>query len=383
LAKIALITGITGQDGSYLAEFLLSKGYEVHGIKRRSSSFNTARIDHLYQDPHETNQRLVLHYGDLTDSSNITRIIQQVQPDEIYNLGAQSHVAVSFEEPEYTANSDAIGTLRILEAVRLLGLEKKAKVYQASTSELYGLVQEIPQKETTPFYPRSPYAVAKMYAYWITVNYRESYGMYACNGILFNHESPRRGETFVTRKITRGLARINTGLDQCLFMGNLDSLRDWGHARDYVEMQWLMLQQEQPEDFVIATGRQESVRRFIELTAQELGWGGIEWSGKGLQETGKRADTSEVVVRIDPRYFRPAEVETLLGDPTKAREKLGWTPTTTLEELVHEMVVADVEEAAKEATLRREGFLVVGSMENPPTSPAMIEAANLATGSKA
>jgi GDPmannose 4,6-dehydratase len=383
LAKIALITGITGQDGSYLAEFLLSKGYEVHGIKRRSSSFNTARIDHLYQDPHETNQRLVLHYGDLTDSSNLTRIIQQVQPDEIYNLGAQSHVAVSFEEPEYTANSDAIGTLRILEAVRILGLEKKARVYQASTSELYGLVQEIPQKETTPFYPRSPYAVAKMYAYWITVNYRESYGMYACNGILFNHESPRRGETFVTRKITRGLARINAGLDQCLFMGNLDSLRDWGHARDYVEMQWLMLQQEQPEDFVIATGRQESVRRFIELTAQELGWGGIEWSGKGLQETGKRADTSEVVVRIDPRYFRPAEVETLLGDPTKAREKLGWTPTTTLEELVHEMVVADVEEAAKEATLRREGFLVVGSMENPPTSPVMIEAANLATGSKA
>jgi GDPmannose 4,6-dehydratase len=383
LAKIALITGITGQDGSYLAEFLLSKGYEVHGIKRRASSFNTARIDHLYQDPHETNQRLVLHYGDLTDSSNLTRIIQQVQPDEIYNLGAQSHVAVSFEEPEYTANSDAIGTLRILEAVRILGLEKKSKVYQASTSELYGLVQEIPQKETTPFYPRSPYAVAKMYAYWITVNYRESYGIYACNGILFNHESPRRGETFVTRKITRGLSRINAGLDQCLFMGNLDSLRDWGHARDYVEMQWLMLQQEQPEDFVIATGRQESVRRFIELTAQELGWGGIEWSGKGLQETGKRADTSEVVVRIDPRYFRPAEVETLLGDPTKAREKLGWTPTTTLEELVHEMVAADVEEAAKEATLRREGFLVVGSMENPPTSPAMIEAANLATGSKA
>jgi GDPmannose 4,6-dehydratase len=383
LAKVALITGITGQDGSYLAEFLLSKGYEVHGIKRRASSFNTARIDHLYQDPHETLQRLVLHYGDLTDSSNLTRIIQQVQPDEIYNLGAQSHVAVSFEEPEYTANSDAIGTLRILEAVRILGLEKKTKIYQASTSELYGLVQEIPQKETTPFYPRSPYAVAKMYAYWITVNYRESYGMYACNGILFNHESPRRGETFVTRKITRGLSRINAGLDQCLFMGNLDSLRDWGHARDYVEMQWLMLQQEQPEDFVIATGRQESVRRFIELTAQELGWGGIEWSGKGLQETGKRADTSEIVVRIDPRYFRPAEVETLLGDPTKAREKLGWTPTTTLEQLVNEMVAADVENAAKESTLRREGFLVVGSMENPPTSPAMIEAANLATGSKA
>jgi GDPmannose 4,6-dehydratase len=383
LAKVALITGITGQDGSYLAEFLLGKGYEVHGIKRRASSFNTVRIDHLYQDPHETNQRLVLHYGDLTDSSNLTRIIQQVQPDEIYNLGAQSHVAVSFEEPEYTANSDAVGTLRILEAVRILGLEKKTRIYQASTSELYGLVQEIPQKETTPFYPRSPYAVAKMYAYWITVNYRESYGMYACNGILFNHESPRRGETFVTRKITRGLSRINAGLDQCLYMGNLDSLRDWGHARDYVEMQWLMLQQEQPEDFVIATGRQESVRRFIELTSQELGWGGIEWSGKGLQETGKRADTSEVVVRIDPRYFRPAEVETLLGDPTKAREKLGWTPTTTLEQLVGEMVAADVEEAAKEATLRREGFLVVGSMENPPTSPAMIEAANLATGSQA
>lgn len=383
MAKIALITGITGQDGSYLAEFLLTKGYEVHGIKRRASSFNTARIDHLYQDPHETNQRLVLHYGDLTDSSNLTRIIQQVQPDEIYNLGAQSHVAVSFEEPEYTANSDAIGTLRILEAVRILGLEKKTRIYQASTSELYGLVQEIPQKETTPFYPRSPYAVAKMYAYWITVNYRESYGMYACNGILFNHESPRRGETFVTRKITRGLSRINAGLDQCLYMGNLDSLRDWGHARDYVEMQWLMLQQEQPEDFVIATGRQESVRRFIELTAQELGWGGIEWSGQGLQETGKRADTSEVVVRIDPRYFRPAEVETLLGDPTKAREKLGWTPTTTLEQLVGEMVASDVEEAAKEATLRREGFLVVGSMENPPTSPAMIEAANLATGGQA
>jgi GDPmannose 4,6-dehydratase len=383
LAKIALITGITGQDGSYLAEFLLTKGYEVHGIKRRASSFNTARIDHLYQDPHETNQRLVLHYGDLTDSSNLTRIIQQVQPDEIYNLGAQSHVAVSFEEPEYTANSDAIGTLRILEAVRILGLEKKTRIYQASTSELYGLVQEIPQKETTPFYPRSPYAVAKMYAYWITVNYRESYGMYACNGILFNHESPRRGETFVTRKITRGLSRINAGLDQCLYMGNLDSLRDWGHARDYVEMQWLMLQQEQPEDFVIATGRQESVRRFIELTAQELGWGGIEWSGQGLQEIGKRADTSEVVVRIDPRYFRPAEVETLLGDPTKAREKLGWTPTTTLEQLVGEMVASDVEEAAKEATLRREGFLVVGSMENPPTSPAMIEAANLATGGQA
>ncbi len=383
MAKIALITGITGQDGSYLAELLLDKGYEVHGIKRRASSFNTSRIDHLYQDPHETNPQLVLHYGDLTDSCNLIRIIQQVQPDEIYNLGAQSHVAVSFEEPEYTANSDAMGTLRILEAVRILGLVKKTRIYQASTSELYGLVQEIPQKETTPFYPRSPYAVAKMYGYWITVNYREAYGMYACNGILFNHESPRRGETFVTRKITRGLARINASLDQCLYMGNLDSLRDWGHARDYVEMQWLMLQQEQPEDFVIATGRQESVRRFIELTAQQLGWGGIEWTGQGLQEIGKRADTSDVVVRIDPRYFRPAEVETLLGDPTKAREKLGWTPTTTLEELVSEMVAADMEEAAKEATLRREGFLVVGSMENPPTNPEMIQAAQLATGGQA
>jgi GDPmannose 4,6-dehydratase len=383
LAKVALITGITGQDGSYLAEFLLNKGYEVHGIKRRASSFNTSRIDHLYQDPHDSSPSLILHYGDLTDSANLIGIIQRVQPDEIYNLGAQSHVAVSFEEPEYTANSDAIGTLRILEAVRILGLTKKTRIYQASTSELYGLVQEIPQKETTPFYPRSPYAVAKMYGYWITVNYREAYGMYACNGILFNHESPRRGETFVTRKITRGLSRINANLDQCLYMGNLDSLRDWGHARDYVEMQWLMLQQEQPEDFVIATGRQESVRRFIELTAQQLGWGGIEWSGQGLQEIGKRADTSKVVVRIDPRYFRPAEVETLLGDPTKAREKLGWVPTTTLEVLVSEMVAADMEEAAKEATLRREGFLVVGSMENPPTNPEMIQAAQLATGSKA
>ena len=374
-AKRALITGITGQDGSYLAELLLEKGYEVHGIKRRASSFNTARIDHLYQDPHELEPRLVLHYGDLTDSTNLIRIIQQVQPTEIYNLGAQSHVAVSFEAPEYTANSDALGTLRILEAVRMLGLSAKTRIYQASTSELYGLVQEIPQKETTPFYPRSPYGVAKLYAYWITVNYREAYGMYACNGILFNHESPRRGETFVTRKITRGLARIDAGLDQCLYMGNLDSLRDWGHARDYVEMQWRMLQQESPEDFVIATGRQETVRRFIELTAQQLGWGLMVWDGSGLQETGRRADTGEVVVRIDPRYFRPAEVETLLGDPTKAREKLGWTPTTTLEELVTEMVAADKEEAAKEATLRREGFAVVGSMENPPTNPNAVEAA--------
>lgn len=348
--KTALITGITGQDGSYLAELLLEKGYVVHGIKRRASSFNTTRIDHLYQDPHESDPRLVLHYGDLTDSTNLIRIIQQVQPDEIYNLGAQSHVAVSFEAPEYTANSDALGTLRILEAVRMLGLTAKTRIYQASTSELYGLVQEVPQKESTPFYPRSPYGVAKLYAYWITVNYREAYGMYACNGILFNHESPRRGETFVTRKITRGLARIDAGLEQCLFMGNLDSLRDWGHARDYVEMQWRMLQQEQPEDFVIATGRQESVRRFIELAASELGWGGIEWQGEGLEEAGLRADTGDVVVRIDPRYFRPAEVETLLGDPTKAKEKLGWTPTTTLEELVAEMVAADRDGAKKMLT---------------------------------
>ena len=311
----------------------------------------------------------------MCSSDLLIRIIEQVQPDEIYNLGAQSHVAVSFEAPEYTANSDALGTLRILEAVRMLGLTQKTRIYQASTSELYGLVQEIPQKETTPFYPRSPYAVAKLYGYWITVNYREAYGMYACNGVLFNHESPRRGETFVTRKITRGLARIDAGLEQCLFMGNLDSLRDWGHARDYVEMQWRMLQQDTPEDFVIATGRQESVRRFIELTAQQLGWGAMRWEGSGLQECGMRADTGAVVVRIDPRYFRPAEVETLLGDPTKAREKLGWTPTTTLEELVAEMVAADKEEAAKEALLRQQGFAVVGSMENPPTNPEAVKAA--------
>jgi GDPmannose 4,6-dehydratase len=364
--KMALITGITGQDGSYLAELLLGKGYVVHGIKRRSSSFNTDRIDHLYQDPHEADPRIVLHYGDLTDSTNLIRIIQEVRPDEIYNLGAQSHVAVSFESPEYTANSDALGTLRILEAVRILGLTHKTRIYQASTSELYGLVQEIPQRESTPFYPRSPYGVAKLYAYWITVNYRESYGMYACNGILFNHESPRRGETFVTRKITRGLSRINAGLEKCLYMGNLDSLRDWGHARDYVLMQWLMLQQETPEDFVIATGRQESVRRFIELTALELGWGSLIWEGVGLNECGRREDSGEIVVRIDPRYFRPAEVDTLLGDPRRAHEKLGWKPTTTLEELIEEMVASDVEEAAKEATLLREGFNVVGSMENPP-----------------
>lgn len=366
MAKTALITGITGQDGSYLAELLLEKGYVVHGIKRRASSFNTDRIDHLYQDPHESDPRIILHYGDLTDSTNLIRIVQQVKPEEIYNLGAQSHVAVSFESPEYTANSDALGTLRILEAVRILGLTSHTRIYQASTSELYGLVQETPQKESTPFYPRSPYGVAKLYAYWITVNYRESYGMYACNGILFNHESPRRGETFVTRKITRGLARIDIGLDQCLFMGNLDSLRDWGHARDYVEMQWRMLQQDKPEDYVIATGRQESVRRFIELTALQLGWGGIRWSGDGVSEIGSRADTGATVVKIDPRYFRPAEVETLLGDPGKAHRQLGWTPTTTLEQLVTEMVEADKQEAEKEAILRREGFPVVGSMENPP-----------------
>ena len=379
--KTALITGIAGQDGSYLAELLLEKGYSVHGIKRRASSFNTQRIDHLYQDPHETGcegqaPKLQLHYGDLTDSSNLIRIIQQVQPDEIYNLGAQSHVAVSFESPEYTADCDALGPLRILEAVRILGLSSKTRIYQASTSELYGLVQEIPQKETTPFYPRSPYGVAKLYGYWITVNYREAYGMYACNGILFNHESPRRGETFVTRKITRGLARIDAGLDDCLYMGNLDSLRDWGHARDYVEMQWRMLQQEgPPQDFVIATGRQETVRRFIELTAEQLGWGGIDWQGEGIHEIGRRSGSSEVVVRIDPRYFRPAEVETLLGDPTLAREKLGWVPTTTLEELVAEMVAADKEEAKKEAILRLKGFAVVGSMENPPTNPMAVETA--------
>jgi len=365
---VALISGITGQDGSYLAELLLEKGYVVHGIKRRASSFNTTRIDHLYQDPHERDRRLFLHYGDLTDSSNLIKIIQEIQPDEIYNLGAQSHVAVSFEAPEYTANADALGTLRILEAVRVLGLTERTRIYQASTSELYGLVQEVPQTETTPFHPRSPYGVAKLYAYWITVNYRESYGMYACNGILFNHESPRRGETFVTRKITRGLARIDAGLDDCLYMGNLDSLRDWGHARDYVEMQWRMLQQETPEDFVIATGRQESVRRFIELAAAQLGWGDnnadpILWEGDGVKEQGRRRSDGAVVVRVDPRYYRPAEVETLLGDPSKAREKLGWTPTTSLEEMIAEMVLHDQEEAKKEAYLRRKGFQVVGPRE--------------------
>ena len=367
-SKIALITGITGQDGSYLAEFLLDKGYKVHGIKRRSSSFNTSRIDHLYQDPHEQKPNLILHYGDLTDSSNLLRIIQQIEPDEIYNLGAQSHVAVSFESPEYTANSDALGTLRILESIRILNLEKKTKVYQASTSELYGKIQEIPQKEDTPFYPRSPYGVAKLYAYWITINYREAYNIYACNGILFNHESPRRGETFVTRKITRGLSRIDEGLDNCLFMGNLDALRDWGHAKDYVEMQWLMLQQEQPEDFVIATGRMESVRRFIEITADNLGWSknntpSIIWEGEGVNEIGRRGDTKEIVIKVDKRYFRPTEVDQLLGDPTKAYKKLGWEPKTSLEELISEMVTSDKKEAAKESLLKKKGFKIFNNIE--------------------
>lgn len=355
MSKKALITGITGQDGAYLAEFLLDKGYEVHGVKRRSSSFNTDRIDHLYQDPHERNVRLFLHYGDLTDATNLIRIIQQVQPDEIYNLAAQSHVAVSFETPEYTANSDALGTLRILEAIRILGLEKKTRFYQASTSEMFGKVQEVPQKETTPFYPRSPYGAAKVYAYWITVNYREAYGMYACNGILFNHESPIRGETFVTRKITRGMARIAEGLQESVYLGNLDSLRDWGHARDYVKAQWLMLQQSEPEDFVIATGEQHSVREFVELTGKELGMR-IEWRGKGVKELGVDAATDRVVVKVDPRYFRPTEVDTLLGDPTKARTKLGWRAETSFEDLVKEMVASDLEAARRDALVAREGF---------------------------
>ncbi len=362
--KIALITGVTGQDGSYLAEFLLNKGYEVHGIKRRSSLFNTDRIDHLYQDPHETGRKFILHHGDLTDSTSLIRIIQQVQPDEIYNLAAQSHVAVSFEEPEYTANADGIGALRILEAIRILKLEKKTKFYQASTSELYGLVQEIPQKETTPFYPRSPYAVAKMYAYWITVNYREAYGIYACNGILFNHESPVRGETFVTRKITRAIARISLGLQDCLYLGNMSALRDWGHARDYVEMQWLMLQQEQPEDFVIATGVQYSVRQFVQFAAAELGVT-VRFEGEGVDEVGivekvegdkAKCKVGDVIVRVDPRYFRPTEVETLLGDPTKAHAKLGWKPKTTLQELVAEMVVSDYTSAKRDALVKMAGF---------------------------
>lgn len=352
--KKAIITGITGQDGAYLAELLLEKGYEVHGIRRRASLFNTDRIDHLYQDPHLPGTRMFLHYGDLTDTSSLVRIIQKVQPDEIYNLAAQSHVAVSFEEPEYTANSDALGALRILEAIRLLGLDKKTKFYQASTSELYGMVQEIPQKETTPFYPRSPYAVAKLYAYWITVNYREAYGIYACNGILFNHESPLRGETFVTRKITRALARIKLGLQECVYLGNLNAKRDWGHAKDYVEMQWLMLQQEKPEDFVIATGVQYSVREFINAAAKELGMQ-IRWEGEGVDEKGY--DTfGKCVVAVDPRYFRPTEVETLLGDPAKAKEKLGWTPKITFEELVAEMVREDLKSAERDELIKQHGY---------------------------
>ena len=353
-AKVALITGVTGQDGSYLAELLLNKGYIVHGIKRRTSLFNTDRIDHLYQDRHEKGVRFFLHHGDLTDSSSLIRIIQETQPDEIYNLAAQSHVAVSFEEPEYTANSDGLGALRILEAIRILKLEKKTRFYQASTSELYGLVQEIPQKETTPFYPRSPYAVAKLYAYWITVNYREAYGIYACNGILFNHESPVRGETFVTRKITRALARIKLGLQDCLYLGNMNSLRDWGHAKDYVEMQWLMLQQEQPEDFVIATGVQYSVRDFVNAAARELGMP-IRWEGEGVDEKGYN-DKNQCIVAVDPRYFRPTEVETLLGDATKARVKLGWTPQTTFSDLVAEMVREDLKSSERDELIKDHGF---------------------------
>jgi GDPmannose 4,6-dehydratase len=362
--KVALITGVTGQDGAYLAEFLLKKGYEVHGIKRRASSFNTDRIDHLYQDPHVNNRDFVLHYGDLTDSTNLTRIVQKVQPDEIYNLAAQSHVAVSFEEPEYTANADGIGALRLLEAIRILGLEKKTRFYQASTSELYGLVQEIPQKETTPFYPRSPYAVAKLYAYWITVNYREAYGMYACNGVLFNHESPLRGETFVTRKITRAMARIALGLQDALYLGNMSALRDWGHARDYVQMQWLMLQQQQAEDFVIATGVQYSVRDFVRMSAERLGIT-VRFEGQGEAEVGiveavtgdkAKCKPGQVIVRVDPRYYRPTEVETLLGDPSKAKAKLGWTPTTTLPELVAEMIDADYLTARRDAMVSMAGF---------------------------
>ena len=373
MAKKALISGVTGQDGSYLAEFLLRKGYEVHGIKRRASSFNTQRLDHVYQDPHVDNQRFILHYGDLTDSSNLTRILQQVQPDEVYNLGAQSHVAVSFEAPEYTADVDAMGTLRLLEAIRLLGLEKKTRFYQASTSELYGLVQETPQTETSPFHPRSPYAVAKLYAYWATVNYREAYGMFACNGILFNHESPRRGETFVTRKITLGLANIAQGLEKCLYMGNIDALRDWGHAKDYVRMQWMMLQQDQPEDYVIATGVQYSVREFIEWSAKELGIT-LRFEGKGVDETAVVASVTgdkapsvkvgDVVVQIDPRYFRPAEVETLLGDPAKAKKNLGWEPEITVQEMCAEMVAHDLKDAERSALLKKHGYDIPVTLEN-------------------
>ena len=370
--KKALITGITGQDGSYLAEFLLKRNYEVHGIKRRSSNFNTKRIDHLYQDPHKKRLDLILHYGDLTDSTNIIKLIKKISPDEIYNLGAQSHVAVSFESPEYTANCDALGALRILDAVRLLNLNNKTKIYQASTSELYGLTQKIPQNEATPFYPRSPYAVAKLYAYWITINYRESYNIFACNGILFNHESERRGETFVTRKITRGLARISLGLESCLYLGNLDAKRDWGHAKDYVEMQWMMLQQDTPKDYVISTGRTESVRRFIEITASKLNWNkstnesAIIWEGEGLNEVGKRADTGSVVIRIDSRYFRPAEVHQLLGDSTKANNELGWEPKVGLEELIDLMISNDLNEAKKELILKNQGFNLSNPLETIP-----------------
>ena len=370
--KKALITGITGQDGSYLAEFLLQKGYEVHGLKRRSSNFNTQRIDHLYQDPHKTDLNLILHYGDLTDSTNIIRIIEKISPDEIYNLGAQSHVAVSFESPEYTANCDALGALRILDAVRLLGLCKTTKIYQASTSELFGASKEIPQKETTPFYPRSPYAVSKLYAYWITINYREAYGIFACNGILFNHESKRRGETFVTRKITRGLTRINLGLDEFLFLGNLEAKRDWGHAKDYVEMQWLMLQQKKPNDYVIASGRNETVRKFVELCAIAIGWNakkdgpGIIWEGEGINEIGRRADNGKVVIKIDKRYFRPTEVDQLLGDASKAEIELGWKPKTTLNEIISEMIISDHEESRKELILRKQGFPPSSSLETIP-----------------
>ena len=357
MSKTALITGITGQDGAYLAELLLSKGYQVHGIKRRASSFNTERIDHLYQDPHEAGVRMTLHYGDLTDATNLIRIIQQVQPDEIYNLAAQSHVMVSFETPEYTANADALGTLRILEAIRILGLQEKVRFYQASTSEMFGKVVEIPQKETTPFYPRSPYGAAKVYAYWITVNYREAYGFYACNGILFNHESPIRGETFVTRKITRGLARISEGLQSCVYLGNLDSLRDWGHARDFVEAQWLMMQQPEPEDFVLATGEQHSVREFVHKAGTYLGLD-IAWTGEGVDEIGTDTVSGQTVVKIDRRYFRPTEVDALLGDPTKARTKLGWSPKTTFDELVEQMVKADLELAKRDALISRAGYQV-------------------------
>ncbi|MEM5907193.1 GDP-mannose 4,6-dehydratase, partial [Escherichia coli] len=369
---VALITGVTGQDGSYLAEFLLEKGYQVHGIKRRASSLNTERVDHIYQPPYSSNNNFTLHYGDLTDTSNLVRLIKDISPDEVYNLGAQSHVAVSFESPEYTADVDAMGTLRLLEAIRICGLEKKTRFYQASTSELYGLVQEIPQKETTPFYPRSPYAVAKLYAYWITINYRESYGMYACNGILFNHESPRRGETFVTRKITRAIANISQGIENCLHLGNMDSLRDWGHARDYVRMQWMMLQQEQPEDFVIATGKQISVREFVRMSAKEVGLE-LEFTGTGIDEiatvVNKTSDCAvgvnvgDVIVRVDPRYFRPAEVETLLGDPAKAKKVLGWVPEITVEELCAEMVAGDLAKAKQHALLKSHGYDVAVSLE--------------------